>query len=273
MEGPKKRYPTLSPTTTPGHDEEPTREGTVRGTSVLSRKEFARELRRQAYQRAKQARATDPRHLAMKEAAKVRRREAYQHVKERRKEHEAELKAQRKVTDAAARVETQRHLAERVRSALHGSSPVKSLPVTAATGSSGDAVRATAVRATALSSAAGHPPAVCHAATPPEGMPERASKRARGKAPAREPGEAVVSSSRSFRSPTSSRPHKASDIAPDDMAREMAEALEDPGIRDLMARLRAESARLAELAARHQTPPAGVEEAALPSEGCPETFG
>lgn len=51
---------------------------------LLTRKELARELRRQAYERAKKQRAKDPRVIAMKEAAKVRRREAYQKAKAQR---------------------------------------------------------------------------------------------------------------------------------------------------------------------------------------------
>jgi hypothetical protein len=96
--------------------------------TVLSRKELARELRRQAYRRAKQARAEDPRHLAMKEAAKLRRREQYQQVKVRRKEREAEQKAKDKVSAAATQAEAKRQLAERVKSALgRGSEPARAL--------------------------------------------------------------------------------------------------------------------------------------------------
>ena len=64
MQGPKRR--------TYGVSVEPEAAGgsSARETSVLSRKELARELRRAAYQRAKQARAADPKHQALKEAAK-----------------------------------------------------------------------------------------------------------------------------------------------------------------------------------------------------------
>jgi hypothetical protein len=209
MEGPKKRYPSLSPAAT---DEAP-REAAVRETSVISRKELAREYRRQAYQRAKQARATDPKHLAMKEAAKVRRREAYQQVKAKRKEHEAEFKARRKVADAASREESQRQLAQRVRGALQGDAFIPS--VTSALSAGGD-----------VSRPAGH---------------HRAGSDGAG-----------------------------GDGGRGDVAREVAEALEDPNIKDLMARLRAESARLAQLAAQQQSPLAD-EDACLPSEGRPET--
>jgi hypothetical protein len=60
---------------------------------ILSRKELAKELRRNAYQRAKERRAKDPRFIAMKEAAKEQRRAAYQKLKEKRKSEEAAAKA------------------------------------------------------------------------------------------------------------------------------------------------------------------------------------
>ncbi|HTV18114.1 MAG TPA: hypothetical protein VMG12_05570 [Polyangiaceae bacterium] len=88
------------------------------GREVISRKELARQLRRQAYQRAKAARAADPKHLAMKEVAKQRRRELYQRVKEQRKARDAELDAKKKASDARERTEAKRQLAERVRSAI-----------------------------------------------------------------------------------------------------------------------------------------------------------
>ena len=92
-----------------------------RGTptrTVISRKELARELRRQAYQRAKQARAVDPRYQAMKERAKQQRRELYQKAKEQRKAREAALDAQHGAERDAARAEAKRQLAERVRGAV-----------------------------------------------------------------------------------------------------------------------------------------------------------
>jgi hypothetical protein len=82
---------------------------------VISRKELARQLRRQAYQRAKAARAADPKHLALKEAAKQRRRELYRRVKEQRKSRDAERDAERKAADAKQRAEAKRQLAERVK--------------------------------------------------------------------------------------------------------------------------------------------------------------
>ncbi len=50
----------------------------------LTRKEFAREMRRAAYQRAKEQRANDPKQQALKEAMKQRRKQAYQDAKARR---------------------------------------------------------------------------------------------------------------------------------------------------------------------------------------------
>src|SRR5262245_27780109 len=53
--------------------------------TVLTRKALARDLRRLAYKKAKERRASDPRMIAMKEAAKIRRREIYQQAKQRKK--------------------------------------------------------------------------------------------------------------------------------------------------------------------------------------------
>jgi hypothetical protein len=64
--------------------------------SVVSRKELARQLRHQAYVRAKEQRAKDPKYLAMKEAVKQGRREAYQRVKAQRKAAQAEAKTRDK---------------------------------------------------------------------------------------------------------------------------------------------------------------------------------
>ncbi len=97
----------------------------VAETHVVSRKELARQYRRQAYQRAKQARATDPKHLAMKEAVKVRRREMYQQVKAQRKVRDAALETNRKAAESQSRAEAKRQLAERVKSAIgRGSEPL-----------------------------------------------------------------------------------------------------------------------------------------------------
>jgi hypothetical protein len=121
MDGPKKRWDFTSLDGC-ASSSEATPEPSAPERSVLSRKELARELRRQAYRKAKLARAEDPRQLAMKEVAKRRRRELYQQVKERRKEREAELKAKEKVSLAASRAEDKRQLAERVKGAIGRSS-------------------------------------------------------------------------------------------------------------------------------------------------------
>lgn len=63
---------------------------------ILSRKELAKEQRRNAYQRAKERRAKDPRFIAMKEAVKEQRRAAYQKIKAKRKGEEAAAKANAK---------------------------------------------------------------------------------------------------------------------------------------------------------------------------------
>jgi hypothetical protein len=88
---------------------------TAATTEVISRKEHARILRRQAYQRAKQIRATDPKHLAMKEALKQRRRDVYQQVKAKRKAAAAEKKSQAKAVQAEERRAEQHGLAQRIR--------------------------------------------------------------------------------------------------------------------------------------------------------------
>ncbi|HYX31759.1 MAG TPA: hypothetical protein VE954_01505 [Oligoflexus sp.] len=58
----------------------------------LTKKEFAKKLRREAYLRAKEYKKTDPREIARKEKAKVHRREAYQKAKERNKAAKKEKK-------------------------------------------------------------------------------------------------------------------------------------------------------------------------------------
>lgn len=60
-------------------------EGSAKETTVISRRELARELRRKAYRDAKARRDADPRFLAMKEAAKQRRRDQYQLAKAKKK--------------------------------------------------------------------------------------------------------------------------------------------------------------------------------------------
>ena len=56
----------------------------------LSRKEFAKQMRRAAYERAKEFRATDPKQVAFKEAMKQRRRDANDVAKDRQKEQRKE---------------------------------------------------------------------------------------------------------------------------------------------------------------------------------------
>lgn len=68
---------------------------------TLSRKEYARQIRRAAYLKAKERRATDPRLIAIKEAVKRRRREIYQAAKERKKAAVAEQKAKQRVAKDA----------------------------------------------------------------------------------------------------------------------------------------------------------------------------
>jgi hypothetical protein len=63
---------------------------------ALARKALARQLRSEAYQRAKAQRAKDPKYLAMKETVKLRRREAYAQIKGRRKAVAVEQKARQK---------------------------------------------------------------------------------------------------------------------------------------------------------------------------------
>jgi len=66
----------------------------------LTRKEFFKQLRRDAYQKAKERRKTDPKQIALNLEMKTRRREAYQEMKARRKVAQAELKqVQREKTE------------------------------------------------------------------------------------------------------------------------------------------------------------------------------
>lgn len=89
-----------------------------RGAS--SQKELARELRRQAYQRAKERRAADPRHIELKEAAKKRRRALYERVKEQRKAVVAEQKQKKKEKRAEERAANDENLMKIVRRATEG---------------------------------------------------------------------------------------------------------------------------------------------------------
>jgi hypothetical protein len=58
----------------------------------LSRKELAKKLRREAYQRAKEIKKNDPREIARKAQAKEQRRAAYQKAKEKSKAARLEKK-------------------------------------------------------------------------------------------------------------------------------------------------------------------------------------
>lgn len=58
----------------------------------LSKKEFAKQFRHEAYLRAKEYRRTDPRQIVMKENQKEQRKEAYQKGKERRTAYQDEIK-------------------------------------------------------------------------------------------------------------------------------------------------------------------------------------
>jgi hypothetical protein len=107
--------------------------------SVISRKELARELRRQAYQKAKARRAEDPKHLAMKEAAKVRRRELYQQVKERRKAGEAVEKAARSAKRSEERMERRASFAKQLQGALKGPASESGLPIPSVRGDTQEA--------------------------------------------------------------------------------------------------------------------------------------
>jgi hypothetical protein len=79
--------------------------GSRRAAAVAARQQAQKELRRQAYQKAKEQRAKDPRYLQMKEAAKARRREHYERVKQHRKAAQAAGKAARSVQRASAETE------------------------------------------------------------------------------------------------------------------------------------------------------------------------
>ena len=87
----------------------------------VSRKERARQQRREAYLRAKDHRDKDPKFLAMKEAAKQHRHEVYQAAKERRKTATAGQKRERKQRDegewAAQRATASEKLMKMVRPA------------------------------------------------------------------------------------------------------------------------------------------------------------
>src|SRR5438445_131195 len=74
----------------------------------LSRKEFFKQLRREANEKAKERRRTDPRQIALKDELKQRRRDAYREFKERRKAALADQKRMRQERrlDCRARART-----------------------------------------------------------------------------------------------------------------------------------------------------------------------
>ncbi|MBI3550880.1 MAG: hypothetical protein HY077_00050 [Elusimicrobia bacterium] len=76
----------------------------------LSKKEFAKKMRREAYLRAKEYRKTDLRQIAMMEKLKQQRRDAYQKSKERWKIVKAERKNEADGKVAEDRVAKQKNL-------------------------------------------------------------------------------------------------------------------------------------------------------------------
>lgn len=87
---------------------------------VVSRKELSRQIRREAYQKAKAYRAADPRFIAMKEAVKERRRMAYQRVKAQRKVVAADKKTQEQEKRAQERAAADTELMGMVRPFTNG---------------------------------------------------------------------------------------------------------------------------------------------------------
>jgi hypothetical protein len=66
---------------------------TKKEVNAATFKERAKELRHDAYARAKEFRATDPHQIAMKEKLRAQHREAYQRAKERNKKYKDAIKA------------------------------------------------------------------------------------------------------------------------------------------------------------------------------------
>lgn len=79
------------------HDQETDSENSP--AKKLTQKEFAKKLRREAYQRAKEYKKNDPREIARKAKAKEQRREAYQKAKERNKLTKKEHKEKMELKD------------------------------------------------------------------------------------------------------------------------------------------------------------------------------
>jgi CRISPR/Cas system CSM-associated protein Csm5 (group 7 of RAMP superfamily) len=89
----------------------------------LSKKELAKQFRRDAYLRAKEYRKTDPRQIAMIEKMKEQRRDAYQQAKKRNKAYRDQLKKSLKEKSARKRIVKQDKLMKMVvpGSAIKGS--------------------------------------------------------------------------------------------------------------------------------------------------------
>ena len=101
--------------------------GSKKLSAVAARQVAQKEMRRQAYQKAKERRAKDPRYLQMKEAAKARRREHYERVKQHRKAAQAagkaERSAQRASVETEARAFFQKGRAPKARLAIGAGAP------------------------------------------------------------------------------------------------------------------------------------------------------
>ncbi len=80
----------------------------------LSKKEFAKKFRREAYLRVKEFRKTDPRMIAMQEELKQQRRDMYQKAKKRAKVIKAERKQAADAQVSAARVVKQQDVFTRL---------------------------------------------------------------------------------------------------------------------------------------------------------------
>ena len=93
---------------------------------VVRGRELARLVRRQAYQRAKEMRAKDPKYLALKQLAKERRREAGKAVREKRKAEQAVERAVDKKESAARRTGERAERDQRLKELLtRGGAPAK----------------------------------------------------------------------------------------------------------------------------------------------------
>jgi len=96
-------------------------EATYKGTKGPV-KEYARLLRKRAYEREKARRAADPKFIAAKEAMKLRQRQLYQREKERRKAARAEEKSKKRSERAEERARADFELMKMIKRATKGSS-------------------------------------------------------------------------------------------------------------------------------------------------------